>query len=120
MPAASNGLSALIIPTSTSEFHTMVNAARAHHRAMHGQVADIAAALRNVLPDVIAERGGARRGLGNADAKMKALRIVRPLKDIAALDDQIARLFVTSYTRYVDLVVNAKDAKPKSGFNPDA
>lgn len=119
MAAGSTGHSSLIVPTNTSSFHKLVSDLRAHHRGMHGQVSDVAANLRSILPDVIAERGGAHRNAMGVDAKFKAYRIVRPLMDIAALDDQIARLYVVSYTRYVDLVVNAKAAKPKSSFNAD-
>lgn len=108
----------LVVPTSTSEYHAMVNSLRAHHRAMHGQASDVAAALKTILPDVIRQRGGARTGLMGADAKLKTNRIIRPIMEIAALNDTIARLYVLSYNRYVDLVVNAKTTAP-GRFNVD-
>lgn len=114
------GFPELVVPRSTSEMHRMCNAARAHHRAMHGQVTDVAAALKSILPDVIAERGGTRAGFMGQDAKAKANRIIRPLMQAAALDDVIARLFVQSYNRYNDLVVKAPKQTGRRQFNADA
>lgn len=107
----------LVIPQSTSELHRMVNNLRAHHRAMHGQVSDVAAALKTILPDVIKARGGTNGMLLGADARYQTARIIKPFTDIAALDDVIARLYVQGYTRYVEYVVNARAAKPKNTFN---
>ena len=120
MPAAANGHSALILPTSTSEYHAMVNALRAHHSGMHGQASDIAANLRNILPDVIAARGGGKTGLIGLDNKLAAYKVVRPLMDAAALNQKLAKLYVVSYTRYIEYVVNAKTNPTTSKFNADA
>jgi hypothetical protein len=115
MPSA-NSHKALIVPQSSSDIQVMVETMRSHHRAMRGDISDICAALRNVFPDIIRDRGGARMG---ADAKFKAARILRPWMDAAALNDDVARLYVLGYTRYDTLLVHAKGAAPKSSFNAD-
>lgn len=97
---------ALIVPASTSEFHALVDGLRAHHNTLHGGMADIAASLRKPLADVIE----GRKVLLGMDARLAAYRIVRPLMDAAALNSEISRLVVVSYTRYTELVVNAPKA----------
>lgn len=106
MATRSGGHPALILPSNTSEFQSMIDAMRAHHSAMHGQLVDIASYLQGVLPDVIAQRGGGRAGLLGIDNKIAARRIVKPLKDVAGLNDWTGRLFVQAYQRYQELVVN--------------
>jgi hypothetical protein len=109
----------LILPSNTSETHAMANALRAHHNAMHGDVAEIAAYLMKVLPGVIEERGGARRGFGGMDAKLSARRVVHPLKEIASLNMDQARLWVTFYTGYQHRVVNISSKSGTGNFNAD-
>lgn len=98
---------ALIVPSSTSEFHALVDGLRAHHNTLHGGMADIAASLRKPLADVIE----GRKALLGMDARVTAYRIVRPLMDAAALNSEISRLVVVSYTRYVQYVVNTQKAQ---------
>ena len=118
---AQNGHPSLVVPESTSQAHQMVLALTRHHRAMHSQITDVAAALRAELPDVIEARGGARTGLFGADAKVAAIRVVRPLMDIARIDDEAARAYVLFYRRWNDLVVNAsKNSRPKPRIDVDA
>lgn len=112
------GHNALVLPYSTSEFAAMVEAMRAHHSAMHGQATNVAAALRGILPDVIASRGGGRRGLLGLDNRMIARLIVKPFMDAAALNQHNARLYVLSYKRYTEHVVNVNSAA-RGGFNVD-
>lgn len=112
------GHPALVVPGSTTEYAAMVDALRAHHSAMHGQATDVAAALRGILPDIIAGRGGGRRGLLGLDNKMVARLIVKPLMDAAALNQHSARLYVQSYKRYTEHVVNVNTAA-RGGFNVD-
>jgi hypothetical protein len=100
----------LVVPSSSSEYAAMVDALRAHHSAMHGQATDVAAALRSILPDIIAGRGGGRRGLGGLDNKMVARLIVKPIMDAAALNRHAASLYVLTYRRYVEHVVNVNTA----------
>lgn len=97
---------ALIVPASTSELHALIDGLRAHHNTLHGGMADIAASLRKPLADVIE----GKKGWLGMDAKLAAYRIVRPLMDAAALNGEISRLVVVSYTRYTELVVNAQKA----------
>jgi len=108
MAASSAGHSSLVVPRSTSEFHAMVENARRHHRAMGGQLVDIAAALKNALPAVIAARGGTHRGMLGLDAKFAASKVVKPLIDAAAAEDEIARDLIVTWQRYNQYVVNIK------------
>jgi|SRR6185312_4395935 len=117
MAARNGGHPALILPSNTSEFQAMVDALRAHHSAMHGQLVDIAAYLKGVLPDVIAQRGGGRSWAVGLDTKHSARMIVKPLMDAAALNDFQGRLYVQAYQRYLERVVNISPnqggARPK-------
>lgn len=108
MAATSAGFTGLVVPRSTSEYHAMIESTRKHSRAMGGQLTDIAAALKNALPGVIAARGGAKRGMGGLDAKYATGRIVRPLIDAAGYHDEISRLLIVSWQRYNQYVVNIK------------
>ena len=117
MASRTGGHAALILPSNTSEFQAMVDTMRAHHSAMHGQLVDIAAYLKGVLPDVIAQRGGGRAAFLGVDNKIAARQIVKPLMDAAALNDFMGRLYVQSYQRYLERVVNISPnqggARPK-------
>lgn len=116
MPAANaKGHPALILPGTTSEYQAVIDAMTGHHIAMHGQIVNIAAYLRGVLPDVIAQRGGTRNGLMGLDARYAAKQVVKPLMDIAALNEHIARLYSQSYQRYLERVVNIS---PNQGPRP--
>lgn len=108
----------LIIPGSSSEFAAVTDALRAHHSAMHGQATDVAAAMRSILPDIIAARGGGRRGFGGLDNKMVARLIMKPVMDAARLNQETAKLYVLCWRRYTEHVVNINTAT-RGGFNVD-
>lgn len=113
------GHDALVTPYSTSEFAALADIMRAHHSAMHGQATDVAAALRGILPEVIAQRGGGRRGFGGLDNKLLARLIVKPIMDAAALNQTQAKLYILTYRRYQEHVVNASAATRPNGFKVD-
>lgn len=118
--ANSKGHPGLILPSSTSEFQSVVEALTGHHIAMHGQLVNIAAYLRGVLPDVIAARGGTRAAFLGLDAKLSARQVVKPLMDAAALNEVQARLYSQAYQRYLERVVNiAPNASNRPKFDAE-
>jgi hypothetical protein len=118
MATRNGGHAALILPSNTSEFQAMIDAMRAHHSAMHGQLVDIASYLKGVLPDVIAGRGGGRAGFLGIDNKIAARQIVKPLMDAAGLNDWQGRLYVQAYQRYQERVVNISSGSgPRPKFD---
>jgi|ERR1044072_268203 hypothetical protein len=111
----------LIIPRNSSEFHALVNQQRALHSGLHGDTADIAAFLRANLPAEIERRGGTRSGLLGLDARVMARRVAKPLQDAARLDEEIAKLWVVSWVRFQENVLNVKRNRGQAGgFNADA
>lgn len=109
----------LIIPKNSTEFHALVQQMRSHHSALHGGTADVAAFLKSNLPAEIERRGGATRGLLGLDARMMARRVVKPLHEAAKLDEEIAKLWVVSWIRFQENVLNVKTNRGSGGFNAD-
>jgi hypothetical protein len=118
--APTNRPGALAIPGSASELHELVNVQRALHNGLHGSVADIAAFLKHNLPDVIAARGGTRRGFGGLDATLMARRVARPLQNISKLEEEISKLWVVTWVSYEENVNNVRTNTGRGAFNADA
>lgn len=110
----SKGLPELITPYSTTEFHAMVEAARAHHHAMHDQLVIMSAELYRGLSKV----QGAR-GLFGVDVKIAARRVSKHLAHAAGMEMATAKAIVRSYTQYTELFLNKSNAAPATAFNLD-
>lgn len=107
------GLPALVTPYSTSEFHALVEAARAHHWAMQDQLLTIAAELHRALSRM---QGG--RGLAGLDVKIAARRVTRHLAKAGALNVGVAQEIAFSYNQFTRLFLN-KTSTPSRTFDLD-
>src|SRR5688572_12037675 len=110
----SKGIEGLITPYSTSEFHAMVEAARAHHNAAHDQYSTVAADLRKGL-----SKAQGVRGLMGLDVRIAARRVTRHLVHCAGLEQATARALVRSYEMYNELFLGKASARNR-GFDVNA
>lgn len=86
--AAGDGLAELATPYNTSDFETMVAAAKAHFNATKGQLEVIGADLRRLLPRAKNVNGGSLPfGL---DLKLAAIQIGRQFNQAAAAQNSAA------------------------------
>jgi hypothetical protein len=114
-PTSTNkGLPALITPYSTSEFHAMIEAARAHHWGNADRLQTMAAELYRALVDHF----GAGRMMG-ADVKIAARRVTRHLAKAANYNVSTAQAIAFSYHQYTHLFLNSRPNAPRRGFDPD-
>lgn len=109
----------LWIPSSTTDMNDMCVAAQQHFNEIHNEATTMAAWCRKVLPGIIEARGGSRRGLLGADAKLAAYSVSRPWMQLAALSNDGARLSIHAYARYKMKVVDVNRSAPAPKFDVD-
>lgn len=107
-------IDALVTPYTTSEFHAMVEAARALHHGLHDRFVVMAAELTVGLSKV-----EGRRGMMGLDSKVAAQRVTRHLKHAAGYDLQAARAVVRSYQMFNELFLGKAPAARGQSFDLD-
>ncbi len=100
----SKGHSALVTPYTTSEFQAMVEAARAHHFAMHDQLVVVSSELYRGLC-----KAQGVRGLMGLDVRIAARKVTRNVTHAAGLNVEAAKAMVRAYTQFTQLFVELDD-----------
>lgn len=108
------GIPGLVTPYSTSEFHAMVEAARAHHWAVQDQLTIVAAELYRGLTTNMQ----GRRGLVGVDVRMAARQVTRHLSKAANYEVAAAQAIVFSYNKFTQLFLG-KPVGQQRGFDLD-
>lgn len=110
--SASKGITGLVTPYTTSEFHAIVELIRLHHHAEHDQLVVIAAELRRMLGKV----SGATLAFG-VDSKIAARRVTRHLSHAAGLNLAVAKAAIRSYDVYTELFTGKRAGPRGKAFN---